>query len=233
MRLSKTFERKLLCISRTDESDNWSHTMKAELVSDTIGEYCRRYGEEDLLRTIEIRHPDSSENFIKRLYKELNAIIDGLERSASFRQDDPEDRITIDVVLSLRRAGYYATHDEFSKGHSDITVTQDSYKWLGEAKIHKDYAWLLEGLNQLQKRYATGREAGSGLLIYIKGSNAQAVLDEWRRRLEEKKDCNLLSTEDADKEEKLVFWSSHTHEGSGLQIRTKHLGVSLYHSPKA
>ncbi len=38
-------------------------------------------------------------------------------------------------------------------------------------------------------------------------------------------------TEDADKTEKLVFWSIHTHEGSGLDIRTKHLGVSLYHNP--
>jgi hypothetical protein len=110
-------------------------------------------------------------------------------------------------------------------------VTQDSYKWLGEAKIHKDYAWLVEGLNQLQKRYATGREAGSGLLIYIKGSNAQAVLDEWCRRLELSKECNLKSTEDADKAEKLAFWSLHAHEGSGLEIRTKHLGVALYHNP--
>jgi hypothetical protein len=182
---------------------------------------------------MEIRHPDSSEIFIKRLYKELNAVIDSLERSASLRQNDGEDRITIDVVSGLCQAGYDATHDEFSKGHTDITVTQDSYKWLGEAKIHKDYAWLLEGLKQLQKRYSTGREAGSGLLIYIKGNNAQAVLDEWRRRLEESKECNLKSTEEAGKTEKLVFWSIHNHEGSGIEIRTKHLGVSLYHNPTA
>jgi hypothetical protein len=205
--------------------------MKDELRADTLGEYCRRYGEEDLIRTMEIRHPDSSDTFLKRLYKELNAIIDSLERTASFRQNDGEDRLTIDVVSSLRQAGYQATHDEYSKGHADISVTQDSYKWLGEAKIHKDYAWLVEGLKQLQKRYATGREAGSGLLIYIKGSNAQAVLDEWRRRLEMSKECNLKSTEDTDKTEKLAFWSIHNHEGSGLEVQTKHLGISLYHNP--
>jgi hypothetical protein len=205
--------------------------MKAELASDTIGEYCRRYGEDGFRRVMEIQHPDSSEIFLKRLYTELNAIIDDLERSAPYRQRDGEDRITIDVVSNLRRAGYQATHDEFSKGHTDITVTQDSYKWLGEAKIHNGYAWLLEGLKQLLGRYATGREAGSGLLIYITGSNAQAVLDEWRRRLEENKDCDLVCTEDAEKEEKLVFWSAHTHKGSGLEVRTKHLGVSIYHQP--
>jgi hypothetical protein len=205
--------------------------MKDELRADTLGEYCRRYGEDDLIRTMEIRHPDSSQVFVKRLYKELSAIIDGLERTASLRQNDGEDRITIDIVSGLCQAGYRATHDEFSKGHTDITLTQDSYKWLGEAKIHKDYAWLVEGLKQLLSRYATGRESGSGLLIYIKGSNAQAILDEWRRRLEASKECNLKSTENADMAEKLVFWSIHNQKGSGLEIRTKHLGVSLYHNP--
>jgi len=204
--------------------------MKPELVSDTIGEYCRRHGEEDFLRTMEIRHPDTSEIFVERLYKELNAVIDDLERSASYRQKDWEDHITIDVVLCLRRAGYNAIHDEYSKGNTDITVTQDRFKWLGEAKIHGAYDWLLKGLKQLIDRYATGREAGSGLLIYIKGSNAKAVLDEWRRQLEQGNGCNLKSTEDADRTESLAFWSIHTHEGSGLEIRTKHLGVSLYHN---
>jgi len=207
--------------------------MKPELASDTIGEYCRRHGEADFERIMEIRHPETSEVFIKRLYKELQEIIDGLERSASFRQSDKEDRITLDVVLALHRAGYNATHEEYSKGHTDITVTQNGFKWLGEAKIHKDYDWLLDGLKQLIGRYSTGREAGSGLLIYIKGSNAKAVLDEWRRRLEKGNECHLKSTEDSDKTESLTFWSIHTHEGSGLEIRTKHLGVSLYHNPTA
>jgi hypothetical protein len=38
-------------------------------------------------------------------------------------------------------------------------------------------------------------------------------------------------TEDADETERLTFWSIHTHEGSGLEIRTKHFGVCLYHNP--
>jgi hypothetical protein len=103
--------------------------------------------------------------------------------------------------------------------------------WLGEAKIHDGYDWLLKGLKQLLGRYTTGRENGSGLLVYIKGSNAQAVLDEWRRRLELGNECNLKGTEDPDETERLTFWSIHTHEGSGLEIRTKHLGVCLYHRP--
>jgi hypothetical protein len=204
-----------------------------QLARDTIGEYRRRHGDEELLRTIEIVHPPTGEVFVERLYKELSAVIGDIERSADIRQKDGEERITIDVISGLHRAGYNATHDAYSKGHADITVTQDNFVWLGEAKIHKDYEWVLKGLKQLLGRYTTGREYGSGLLIYIRGSNASAVLDEWRRRLEKGNECDLKRTEDADKAEKLAFWSIHTHEGCGLAIRTKHLGVSLYFKPEA
>jgi hypothetical protein len=200
---------------------------------DTVGEYRRRYGDDELVRVVEIAHPSTGEIFVKRLYKELDAVIDEIERTAALRQKDGEDHITSDIVLGLRRAGYNATHDAYSKGHADIKVAQDEFVWLGEAKIHDGYDYLLKGLKQLLSRYATGREKGSGLLVYIKGGNASAVLDEWRHRLEKGKECNLKGTEDADKAEKLVFWSIHTHKGSGLEIRTKHLGVSLYFRPEA
>jgi len=110
-------------------------------------------------------------------------------------------------------------------------VAQQSFVWLGEAKIQRDYDWLLKGLKQLLDRYSTGREDGSGLLIYIKGKNANGVLEEWRRRLQAGGDCGLINTEDIAEPEKLAFWSIHEHQGSGLEIRTKHIGVSLYHKP--
>ena len=37
-----------------------------------------------------------------------------IERSASLRQEDGEDRITIDVIAGLHRAGYNATHNGYS-----------------------------------------------------------------------------------------------------------------------
>jgi hypothetical protein len=143
---------------------------------DTVGEYRRRYGDDELVRVVEIAHPSTGEIFVKRLYKELDAVIDEIERTASLRQKDGEDHITSDIVLGLRRAGYNATHDAYSKGHADIKVAQDEFVWLGEAKIHDGYDYLLKGLKQLLSRYATGREKGSGLLVYIKGGNASAVL---------------------------------------------------------
>ena len=130
----------------------------------------------------------------------------------------------------LRQTGYDASHDKDHRGHPDFCVTSMDYLWLGEAKIHKSYDWLLDGLKQLHTRYSTGREDGSGLLIYIKNANAKAAMDEWRKRLEDSKECNLKETNDG--QEKLTFWSLHQHEGSGSDIQTKHIGISLYYNPE-
>lgn len=205
--------------------------MAPELATNTLGDYTRRHGEDGFYRVMEIQHPSSSREFLDRLYQELNVIIRNLERTSAVRQNDGEDRITLDIVLLLHQAGYNVTHDGYVNGHADISVTQDEFMWIGEAKVHDEYEWLFKGLRQLLNRYATGRADGSGLLIYIKGQNASQVLAEWRQRLVAAGECALKFTEDADSTERLVFWSTHTHASSGLDIKTKHLGVSLYFNP--
>lgn len=189
-----------------------------------------RHGEEGLMRYLEIIAPSDADIFISRLYQELGNIVQNLEETAQHRQNDSEDRITSDIVLLLRQSGYDATHDTDSRGHVDIRVKNNTFIWLGEAKIHRDYDWLFQGLRQLHTRYSTGREDGSGILIYIKGANAKKVMDEWREKLEAGGECNLKSTNDGS--EKLTFWSIHQHEGSGLDIFTKHIGVSLFYKPQ-
>jgi len=87
-------------------------------------------------------------------------------------------------------------------------------------------------LKQLHERYSTGREDGPGLLVYIRGRNAQAVIEEWRKRIIADKYCCLKETRDAGDNDKLSFWSVHKHEGSGLDIETKHIGVALFVNPK-
>jgi hypothetical protein len=189
-----------------------------------------RHGEEGLMRYLEIIAPSDGNKFISRLYQELASIVQNLEETAQYRQNDSEDRITSDVVLLLRQSGYDATHDTDHRGHVDIRVKNKTFVWLGEAKIHSNYSWLLDGLKQLHMRYSTGKEEGSGILIYIKGSNAKRVMDEWRKRLEADGECNLKETNEGI--EKLTFWSIHQHEGSGLEISTKHIGVSLFYNPQ-
>jgi hypothetical protein len=204
--------------------------MKSRKVLSSIEDICDRRGAEWLLRVIEIHDPPTGELFIDRLYQEISKIVSKIEESAQYRQNDSEDRITIDIVIMLRQTGYDATHDTDSRGHVDIRVNNNNFVWLGEAKIHSDYNWLLSGLKQLHTRYLTGREDGSGLLIYINVANAKNVMDEWRKRLELGNECNLKETSDCN--EKLTFWSIHLHEASGLDIKTKHIGVSLYYRPE-
>ena len=196
----------------------------------TVKEYIRRHGEADLLRTIEINSPPDSDKFIERLYSEIASIVRTIEGTASIRKDDNEDRITLEIIQLLNQTGYNATHDTYTKGHVDIRISSNSFVWLGEAKIHNDYEWLLDGMKQLHTRYSTGREDGLGLMIYIRNRDAKAVIDEWRKRLEENKYCGLKESKDG--QEKLTFRTVHQHAGSGLDIETKHIGVSLFYNPE-
>lgn len=195
-----------------------------------IDSFTSRHGEEGLIRYLEIIDPLDGGIFISRLYQEIADIVQNIEQTAHRREEDDEDRITSDIILLLRQTGYDATHDTENRGHPDIRIRNKQFIWLGEAKIHRDYDWLLDGLKQLHTRYLTGREEGSGILIYIKGANAKKVMDEWRKRLDTGNECNLKETSNGS--EKLTFWSLHQHVGSGLDIRTKHIGVSLYYKPE-
>jgi hypothetical protein len=181
---------------------------------------------------MEVKHPSSSSVFIKRLYHELNEIVREMEQFADLHKEDGEEQLTINIVRQLRRSGYDASHDTYSKGHPDIRVAQDAYTWLGECKVHKDYDWLVKGLKQLFEKYSTGNEDGLGLLIYIQGKDAQAVLDEWRTRLKTDGACGLRTTKDGAKGDKLCFWSVHKHAATGTDVETKHIGVALFVHPK-
>lgn len=196
----------------------------------SIEKFMERNGQESLIRTIEILAPENSDVFIRRLYDEIAETVRLLEETAHLRQDDPEDKITIDLLLPLKRTGYNISHDTDTRGHIDIRVEAKKFVWLGEAKIHSTYDWLLDGLKQLHTRYATGKEDGYGLVIYIKVKNAKAVMDEWRSKMEGCNACGLKEARDG--EEKLTFWSIHQHAGSGLEISNKHIGVSLYYKPE-
>lgn len=197
-----------------------------EDMSSRLEEILQRHGQDGFMRWIEINYPNDGEEFLRRLYKEMKRIVDYLESTAQDKQEDSEDKITRYVVGLLHQTGYQATHDQDQKGRTDLIVWIGDFKWLSEAKLHKDYDWLFHGLQQLQT-YATGREEGYGLLIYIRGQNARAVMEEWRTRLGGSSDSYLKSIEDGN--EALTFWSTHEHQGSGADMNTKHIGVSIYY----
>ena len=206
--------------------------MNSQQFISTLKAYTDRHGRGDVLRTMEVKHPSSASVFVERLYRELNAIVREIEQFADLHEGDGEEKLTINIVRQLCRAGYSASHDTYSKGHPDIRIVQDAYTWLGECKVHNAYDWLFDGLKQLYEKYSTGNEEGFGLLIYIQGKDAQAILDEWRSRLTADGTCGLKTTKDGAKGDKLCFWSVHKHAVTGFDVETKHIGVALFVHPK-
>lgn len=174
------------------------------------------------------------ERFVEVLYIDLDQCVLYMEETRNLRGDDGEDHRTADLIGMLRSRGYAATHDEMIGGHSDIVVRhKKGYLWLGEAKIHSDYDYLLQGFQQLCTRYAPGSPGTSegGLVIFVKGSNCAAVIAEWRKRLQGNALPDFTDV-DCPARPGLAFYSTHKHEASGLPMRVRHFGVVQSFDPK-
>lgn len=198
----------------------------------SIQSRCGFYNYEIYQYAQDVNKLESSGDFIGQLYKDLDRVIYQIERNPELRQQDGEDRLTIEIVGSLRSSGYSANHDCKIGGHVDLTVEKNDFIWLGEAKKYKDNNCLWEGFLQLTTRYSIGNDnqSSGGLLIYIFDEDAKSVMEKWQIYLSSKnlpdysyKPCKLNS---------LAFISSHKHQRSGLPFHIKHIPVLLHFSPQ-
>jgi hypothetical protein len=176
---------------------------------------------------------ETYDEFVKVLYIDIDRIIYQLEENPELRQNDNEDRLTIDIENQLRCMGYNASHDSKVGGHTDISVRKGSFLWIGEAKIHKSsYDYLWEGFQQLSTRYSTGdsNQRDGGILIYIRCKDTTSILKRWQDYLRGKnlpdyscEPCKIRS---------LSFFSTHKHERSGQAFQIRHMPVILHFDPK-
>lgn len=174
------------------------------------------------------------ECFVDVLELDIDECIKIIEEDPGIRKKDGEDRLSAELIAMLRGRSYQATHDEKIGGHSDIVVKHPKgYLWLGEAKIHKDYNYLLKGFNQLCTRYARGTpDADRGaIIIYAFGKDVSAVITKWRKHLEEQSFENYSSS-DCPIRGTLGFRSTHKHCSSGRSYRVRHVGVVLNFDPQ-
>ncbi len=153
-------------------------------------------------------------------------------KTRQHRQDRGEDALTVDIITDLRAMGFDASHDKDYGGHGDIVVEgRDQFLWIGEAKIHSSYDWLLKGFQQLDTRYSTGLpgQENGGLIIYCKGPRADEVLVKWMEYLKENRpDVEIDPVED----QPLIRRSKHVHLATGRLFKVKHIPISLYFEPK-
>ncbi|WP_434716934.1 hypothetical protein P5X00_14585 [Paraburkholderia sp. A2RO-4L] len=157
-----------------------------------------------------------------------------LEEDPQVREKDGEDRLTAELITMLRSRSYDASHDEKVGGHSDIVVRHaKGFLWLGEAKIHKDYDYLMRGFNQLCTRYSRGTPDADrgGLIIYARVKNVASVVAEWRARLSSAGVAKLRQ-EDCKLRPQIGFRTTHEHDSSGRDYKVWHVGVVLHFDPK-
>ncbi|MCW8880577.1 MAG: hypothetical protein OQJ89_05660 [Kangiellaceae bacterium] len=175
---------------------------------------------------------ESYEEFLNRLNADVDAAIADLESNRHLLQNDSEDRLSVNIISYLKAKGYNAYHDVQHGGHVDIYVDFKKFKWLGEAKIHKSYDYLMQGFDQLCTRYAEGADLNShgGLIIYIKISKAADVVFEWKKRLESGSLDELTTTECKSKPN--AFVSCHKHSTSGTFYTVRHIPVLLHFKPE-
>lgn len=197
----------------------------------------RLLGDEVLECRIRMRlaaNRDDYEGFVECLNEEIDRIFSAFQATPQRRSGDGEDRITDDLVVNLRTAGYDANHDQDSGGHVDVTVKAGKLTWIGEAKIYYSVNNLFEGFLQLSTRYrpASGNFAHNkgGMLIYITNRpNAKVQMDAWRNHI---KSRGIDGYEDWDcSRNALAFHSKHTHEVTGYPFFIRHIPLLLYHQP--
>ena len=205
--------------------------MRSESIS--MGELHALFGKSptDTIR-LKMIFASSHEDRLDAVNAAIDWIVQEHTKTRHKRQNRDEDSLTIDVVTELKAMGFDASHDTQYGGHCDIVIeSKDGFLWLGEAKIHKDYNWLLKGFQQLDTRYSTGlpgQDAG-GMIIYFFGQNALAMMDTWAERLVEARPDVSISTSQLNP---LVRDSIHIHPNSGLPFKVRHTPINLYHKPE-
>ncbi|WP_299870245.1 hypothetical protein [uncultured Roseobacter sp.] len=163
----------------------------------------------------------------------INFIASEISKHRQGYQSQSEDQITIHIVLNLKSMGFVAVaHDVQFGGHCDIAVEgADEFLWLAEAKVHRDYNWLIDGTKQLLTRYATGSygQDAADVLVYYFGQNARNFMEEWHARMaKEYPDAQVAWC--CEKPED--FRTVHMHRSSGAEFHLRHKVIPLFFKPE-
>jgi hypothetical protein len=181
--------------------------------------------------SVSLVYADSAEDVLPLVDRAINHIAQDFARTPKERQKRTEDGLTMDVVTSLSSMGFRASHDTNVGGHCDIVIEEiDNFLWLGEAKLHKSYPWLLEGFDQLDKRYATAsqHQDHGGLIVYCYKGSTDRVLDKWATHLRTARPH--VEVEDRASHASF-FRSAHKHRRTGRAYHIRHVSIALQWQP--
>lgn len=186
---------------------------------------------EILANVVRAKTNDEFDQAIENLFE---LAVDNLERNANFFANASEEAITCNLVSFLTTPGVlYVTQETYSNGHVDITIERlyntPFFRRLGEAKIYDGAVYHVKGLDQLVRRYSTGRE-GSGFVIeYVKIPKISDVVVSIRKHMDSNKPC-LQQGDSQDHKIRWAFVTNHQHS-SGENFRVLHLSCNLHRPP--
>ncbi|WP_439520623.1 hypothetical protein [Hydrogenophaga sp.] len=185
-------------------------------------------------RAIERCQAQTYNDFVNILKRDIDEIINDMERNRQRFQKSSEDEITFYISSMLNQLGYTATNGSQFGGSVDLTVQKvlKGWLWTAEAKIFTALDKVNEGFLQLTSRYSPSslEDAKAGMLIYVLTKNAADKMKTWKSHLENSGDSSL-TTEPCASRPNLAFYSTQTHDGSGLPLSIRHIGVALYFKP--
>lgn len=199
----------------------------------SLSAYLALFGSEAGGRAVRWQIAKEHQERIGILEEALSDCYNRLIETRGLNKKQSEDELSMQIVNMLCTAGIHATHDRHVNGHCDIVVdAKDGFMWLGEAKVHKDYAWLEDGFLQLSTRYGaavTGRDHGE-LIIYHRQGDSKKVLKTWLQIIQE--NFPYVAIEEDSTEKYLNFRTKHKCQNSGCNFFVRHSIVPLMHSPQ-
>ncbi|RWY75023.1 hypothetical protein [Rhizobium sp. WSM1325] len=170
---------------------------------------------------------------VKALESILEYSYDALVRNRHLNQSHSEDALTTGIIEQLALLRIEASHDTQDGGHCDILIKgDDHFCWIAEAKLHRDYTWLVKGFLQLRTRCSNsvyGRDHGE-ILIYCRAKRAAEVLANWKEQLTTNIEDIVVFEDKIDT--RLWFRSHHTCNSSGNRFFIRHRIVPLYWAPE-
>lgn len=195
-------------------------------------------GDPKLKKLIRISTANTYEKFVNCIHDEIDECYSFLSRNKNLYKDFSEDQLT-GIIVDKLRENFIAHHDASINGHVDFSVEKNNFLWLGEAKIYKGPAYMLEGFYQLNTRYATGEHSAScgGILIYKKiKKKVTLIMAEWEETLTKQSSIdpeNLTNlTFTSCEKSKFCTFSTHEHPSVGSDLKVRHMPLDLYFEPQ-
>ncbi|ENP0646463.1 hypothetical protein [Enterobacter hormaechei] len=194
---------------------------------------------------LDIIDPQGFDDFCRSVMLTLKGAIESLETNADKYYNLTEEQLSTTISLLIERSGFKTKNEPSNRGHVDIFVEKDDYKWLIEAKIGYNNHKIFEGLLQLTSRYLTNQKSAC-LLLYFKKRDVKSEFDKWKTFIEKKEwveyanannileDCNFCLNDTKVKSDPTCFgygFMADVKTTAGEVVDIYHVGANLYYRP--